>query len=64
MNIAARHKNLSEPRHHPSSVNGVHHWLNRLSFALARQHGYGVVDLSEHTINHRPAAHNVHAHRA
>lgn len=26
-NIAARHTNASEPRHHPSAVNGPHHWL-------------------------------------
>ena len=35
-NIAARHGNLSEPRHHPSAFNGFHHWQNRMGLALAK----------------------------
>ena len=58
-NIASRHGNKSESRHHPSSLNGVHHWLNRISIALARQHGLRVVDLSEVTMAHAPLAHSV-----
>jgi hypothetical protein len=60
-NIAARHTNRSETRHHPSSVNGVHHWLNRFSIGLARQFGYAIIDLTELTTRQRPAAHNVDA---
>ena len=53
-NIAARHTNLSEPRHHPSTVNGVNHWLNRLGIALARIHGLGIVDYTDFTATNAP----------
>ena len=48
-NIAARHTNASEPRHHPSSVRGPHHWLNRVGIALAKLHGISSIDLSDIT---------------
>jgi hypothetical protein len=61
-NIAARHTNLSEPRHHPSSINGVHHWINRLGIALARLHGLDVIDYTDFTTSHWPApSRNTHA---
>ena len=48
-NISPRHRNSSVPYHHPSTVNGAHHWLNRMSVALARHYGFGIVDLSATT---------------
>lgn len=36
--------------HHPSVVNGPHHWLNRLAISAAQDLGIGVVDLSEYTM--------------
>ncbi|KAL1495419.1 hypothetical protein AB1Y20_016787 [Prymnesium parvum] len=58
-NIAARHANYSEPKHHPSAVNGVHHWLNRISIALAKLNGLKVVDLTPATISRKPLDHSV-----
>ena len=61
-NIAARHTNASEPRHHPSAVNGPHHWLNRISIALARMHGLKVLDYTDATISRRPLDHSTDGH--
>ena len=36
--------------HHPSVVNGVHQWLNRLAISHARDLGIGVLDLSDLTM--------------
>jgi hypothetical protein len=57
-NIAARHTNRSEPKHHPSAVNGPHHWLNRISMSLARQYGLRVLDLTDLTIPWKPSDHS------
>ena len=35
--------------HHPSAVNGVHHWLNRFNAAIARRYGVPVIDLTDLT---------------
>lgn len=56
-NVAARHGNLSEPRHHPSAANGIHHWFNRMSIALARARGLAVVDYTNVTISTAPLDH-------
>lgn len=53
MNIVSRH-NGTMAAHHPSSVNGLHHYLNRFTGALARRHGIGVVDVSELTRRLQP----------
>ena len=39
------------------AANGVHHWLNRISSALARLSGLSVIDLTDHTLAHRPLDH-------
>ena len=57
-NVAPRHSNASEPRHHPSALNGVHHWINRMSAALARQHGLAVIDLINATLSQTPLDRN------
>ena len=57
-NIASRHANASEPRHHPSSANGVHHWLSRIAIALARQAGIGTVDMTNVTMRSRPLSYS------
>ena len=50
---------MCSPTHsHPSAVNGVHHWLNRMSVALARMHGLRVLDLTDVTIATKPADHS------
>jgi len=49
MHIASR---SDEPgSHHPSVVNGLHHWLNRLAISSASDLGIGVLDLSNITMN-------------
>jgi hypothetical protein len=57
-NIAARHTNHSEPRHHPSAVNGIHHWFNRMSIALARARGLAVVDYTNYTMSTKALDHS------
>ena len=52
LHIARRH-NGSAP-HHPSTLNGPHHWLNRFTAALARRHHIGVVDTSDVTLAVKP----------
>ena len=58
-NISPRHKNTSVAFHHPSSFNGVHHWLNRMAVSVARRHKLGIVDLSATTASLRPAGANM-----
>ena len=41
--------------HHPSVVNGVNHWLNRLARSAAEDLGIGVLDLSDLTMATAPA---------
>ena len=53
-NIAARHTKLSDPSHHPSTVNGINHWMNRVGIALARLHGLAVVDYTNITTSTVP----------
>ena len=60
-NVAQRHANASEPRHHPSAINGVHHWLNRMGLALARLHGLKTIDLTNITIALKPQRHSLDA---
>ena len=57
-NIASRHSNSTEARHHPSALNGIHSWLNRISSALARQAGIKVLDLTNTTLDERPLDYN------
>jgi hypothetical protein len=58
-NIASRHSNASESHHHPSSRNGVHNWLNRISSALARRFSLGVLDLTDMTVARNPLGYDV-----
>ena len=58
-NIAARHTNLSDPKHHPSAFNGFHHWQNRIGLALAKYHGLQTVDLTNVTIHMKASAHSL-----
>lgn len=51
--IGPRH-NGSQP-HHPSTINGATHWLNRFTNALAQLHGIGVVDVTDLTSTIQPA---------
>ena len=63
MNIAPRSNQTGS--HHPSVVNGVHHWLNRIAISIAQDLGIGVVDLSDLTISMRatPKLSGAHATR-
>lgn len=45
LHIAKRHNGTrGAVVHHPSTLNGFHHWLNRFTVGLARAHGVGIVD--------------------
>lgn len=51
--IGRRH-NGSSPYHHPSAQNGLHHWLNRVTLALAKRRGLVTIDPSEYTLRALP----------
>lgn len=40
----------STDAHHPSATNGLHHWLNRMTAALAKEKGIELVDLTNLTL--------------
>ena len=40
--------------HHPSSINGIHHWLDRFAMPLAKRAGIGVVSLVDITSGLEP----------
>lgn len=48
MHIGPRSNNTST--HHPSVVNGLHHWLNRLAIAASQDARVGILDLSDLTM--------------
>ena len=50
----------SRTAHHPSARNGLHEWLNRMATTVAHEHGVGVLDLSDLTIEHPPPPKRVH----
>ena len=50
--------------HHPSVVNGMHHWLNRLAISAAAERGIGVLDLSDLTMGMSAAPKLTGAHTA
>ena len=49
MNIAPRVLSSQTDPHHPSTVGGLHHWLNRISSALSQEFGIHPIDLSHIT---------------
>lgn len=53
MHIGPRH-NGSASHHHPSTINGAHHWINRLTSALAARAGIGSIDLTDLLSGMRP----------
>ena len=54
MNIAPRMHLAQAAPHHPSTVGGLHHWLNRINTAMSHEFGIHPIDLSEVTLSMRP----------
>ena len=58
-NVAPRHANHSNIWHHPSAMNGVHHYLNRIGIGMARLWGIHPLDLTNYTLSMPPLDHPI-----